>query len=761
MKSTIKKTTLILLSLLGACMFALTLIFAVKPAFALAGNEYIINADEITGDLEITTGKTMLSEVRSAQAPDGVANVKYTTLVDEEDYTSDDDTTVLTLKKEYLKKLENGTYYITARYLGGDYVVKINIVNDGWVVRKDKGSITDNGNYVDVTLNRWDSDMTVAGRGFYSEPLDITKPVFIEIANFTQGEWLMFNLNDEPFSFEYFDQTDSTPGKVKLIYFPFSNTTGEGYRLQGWKGFSYTTGAIGIGDRVNTYNSNVFEIFIGETKEESYVRYNGVKVSAFSTSVSRADFEGNVAYLGIMTAQSDDAKFTTNKRVNSVTAIFDDTVRETAYELKSSDDLFFKVANLTDGALTVKYNGNALTAGTDYTLEGDTVCLKGSYLKKLPYTSMLNFQLESGNTKSNVYFKTEVVVSDRVKIADDDTIIKYSDGGDIEYRFVLDGEKFVGVVNANTDTALNANDYTFENGKLVIKRSAVSGLANGSYKMYLETENCFVPFYIVNETFEKGIKYISGNSGAKIERTKVAVNEANGILLNEIADFSKGQKWKINVSSVGDYYKSGKSDGSADSYIEYKFYDFNTFNYNVLRIRANADPNDSSMRFKTWIDFAVVNKDGDLQSLALNINSKASTVGEHVLEFVADEDSLKVVFDDSYDLTLENLQDMNLSMMQLFVNTTSGYSWTMQNASLDTTALEEAFKKAEGKSSAEELLKEVNALGLGATQAQVDDYTAKLNKVAKKKGCGSSVIGTAGMAIFAFFATAYVCIKRK
>ena len=761
MKSTIKKTTLILLSLLGACMFALTLIFAVKPAFALAGNEYIINADEITGDLEITTGKTMLSEVRSAQAPDGVANVKYTTLVDEEDYTSDDDTTVLTLKKEYLKKLENGTYYITARYLGGDYVVKINIVNDGWVVRKDKGSITDNGNYVDVTLNRWDSDMTVAGRGFYSEPLDITKPVFIEIANFTQGEWLMFNLNDEPFSFEYFDQTDSTPGKVKLIYFPFSNTTGEGYRLQGWKGFSYTTGAIGIGDRVNTYNSNVFEIFIGETKEESYVRYNGVKVSAFSTSVSRADFEGNVAYLGIMTAQSDDAKFTTNKRVNSVTAIFDDTVRETAYELKSSDDLFFKVANLTDGALTVKYNGNALTAGTDYTLEGDTVCLKGSYLKKLPYTSMLNFQLESGNTKSNVYFKTEVVVSDRVKIADDDTIIKYSDGGDIEYRFVLDGEKFVGVVNANTDTALNANDYTFENGKLVIKRSAVSGLANGSYKMYLETENCFVPFYIVNETFEKGIKYISGNSGAKIERTKVAVNEANGILLNEIADFSKGQKWKINVSSVGDYYKSGKSDGSADSYIEYKFYDFNTFNYIVLRIRANADPNDSSMRFKTWIDFAVVNKDGVLQSLALNINSKASTVGEHVLEFVADEDSLKVVFDDSYDLTLENLQDMNLSMMQLFVNTTSGYSWTMQNASLDTTALEEAFKKAEGKSSAEELLKEVNALGLGATQAQVDDYTAKLNKVAKKKGCGSSVIGTAGMAIFAFFATAYVCIKRK
>mgnify|MGYP004658805181 CR=1 FL=1 len=761
MKSTIKKTTLILLSLLGACMFALTLIFAVKPAFALAGNEYIINANEITGDLEITTGKTMLSEVRSAQAPDGVANVKYTTLVDEEDYTSDDDTTVLTLKKEYLKKLENGTYYITARYLGGDYVVKINIVNDGWVVRKDKGSVTDNGNYVDVTLNRWDPDMTVAGRGFYSEPLDITKPVFIEVANFTQGEWLMFNLNDEPFSFEYFDQTDSTPGKVKLIYFPFSNTTGEGYRLQGWKGFSYTTGAIGIGDRVNTYNSNVFEIFIGETKEESYVRYNGVKVSAFSTSVSRADFEGNVAYLGIMTAQSDDAKFTTNKRVNSVTAIFDDTVRETAYELKSSDDLFFKVANLTDGALTVKYNGNALTAGTDYTLEGDTVCLKGSYLKKLPYTSMLNFQLESGNTKSNVYFKTEVVVSDRVKIADDDTIIKYSDGGDIEYRFVLDGEKFVGVVNANTDTALNANDYTFENGKLVIKRSAVSVLANGSYKMYLETENCFVPFYIVNETFEKGIKYISGNSGAKIERTKVAVNEANGILLNEIADFSKGQKWKINVSSVGDYYKSGKSDGSADSYIEYKFYDFNTFNYIVLRIRANADPNDSSMRFKTWIDFAVVNKDGVLQSLALNINSKASTVGEHVLEFVADEDSLKVVFDDSYDLTLENLQDMNLSMMQLFVNTTSGYSWTMQNASLDTTALEEAFKKAEGKSSAEELLKEVNALGLGATQAQVDDYTAKLNKVAKKKGCGSSVIGTAGMAIFALFATAYVCIKRK
>lgn len=763
MQNSFKKITIMILSLFTIAFFGQGFAFG-ATASALSENEYVIQAGKIEADLEIRTGKTMLSGVKVAQVPATVANVKYDDLTEEEQYTFSDDTTVLTLKKEYLQTLENGTYYFTAQFLSGDYVAKVNIITDNWVVRAAKGSVKDNGNYVDVTLNHWDPDVTTAGRCFYSKPLDITKPIFIEIANFTQGEWIMFNLNKEQFSFEYFDQTNSTPGQVKLIYFPFNNVTGEGYRVQGWKGFEYTTGTLSLSDRVNQYNSNVFEFFIGENKEDSYVKYNGVKISGFSTSVCRADFDGNTAYLGIMTAQSQDAKFTTNKTVNSVVPVFDNVNRETTYKLKSDTNLTFKVANVFDNDLTIKYGDKTLVKGTDYIYENDTVVLKGSYLKTLSYTSELNFELSSGNTKSNVYFPTEVVTSETVKIADGDSPIKYSKGEDLGFNFVMSGEKFVGVVNAGDNAALSAGDYTFENGKLVIKASAVSAWNNGLYKLYLETDKSFIPFYVVHEVFENGIKYTSGNSGAKVERTKICVDGANGILLGDIIDLSSEQTWKINIASVGDYYHSGKSTGSADSYIEFKLYDFNTFDYVVLRIRANADPEDSSMRFKTWIDFAVENAEGEVKGLSLNINAKNATIGEHTLKFVTTENTLKLVFDDSYDLTLENMEKFNFSMMQMFVNTTAGYSWTMQNAALDTTKLEEAVKNAAGKASAADILREADGLSFSATQSQVDEYTAKLNAVKKeeKRGCGGAVNAQSVIAlILSLFAAGYVLIRNK
>ena len=271
MQNSLRKISITILTLLTIALFGQAFAFATS-ASASSDNEYVLQAGAIETDLEIRTGKTMLSGVKVAQVPATVANVKYDDLTEEEQYAFSDDTTVLTLKKEYLQTLENGTYYFTAQFLSGDYVAKVNIVTDNWVVRAAKGSVKENGNYVDVTLNHWDPDVTIAGRGFYSKPLDITKPIFIEIADFTQGEWIMFDLNKEQFSFEYFDQTNSTPGQVKLIYFPFNNATGEGYRVQGWKGFEYTTGTISVSDRVNQYNSNVFEFFIGEKKEDSYVK---------------------------------------------------------------------------------------------------------------------------------------------------------------------------------------------------------------------------------------------------------------------------------------------------------------------------------------------------------------------------------------------------------------------------------------------------------------------------------------------------------
>ena len=104
MQNSFKKITIMILSLFAIAFFGQGFAFG-ATASALSENEYVIQADKIEADLEIRTGKTMLSGVKVAQVPATVANVKYDDLTEEEQYTFSDDTTVLTLKKEYLQTL--------------------------------------------------------------------------------------------------------------------------------------------------------------------------------------------------------------------------------------------------------------------------------------------------------------------------------------------------------------------------------------------------------------------------------------------------------------------------------------------------------------------------------------------------------------------------------------------------------------------------------------------------------------------------------
>jgi len=180
MQNSLRKISITILSLLIAAFLVQAVAFA-TTAHASSDNEYVIQAGKIEADLDIRTNMTRLSGVKVSQVPGTVANAKYDDLNEDEQYTFSEETTVLTLKKEYLQTLENGTYYFTAQFLSGDYVAKVNVVNDNWVVRAAKGSVKENGNYVDITLNHWDPDLTKAGRGFYSKPLDITKPIFIPL----------------------------------------------------------------------------------------------------------------------------------------------------------------------------------------------------------------------------------------------------------------------------------------------------------------------------------------------------------------------------------------------------------------------------------------------------------------------------------------------------------------------------------------------------------------------------------------------------
>jgi len=708
---------------------------ATLPVFTDSGKR-ILEYGNLTDDLlisynydgsdspNITYGQAPLAYSDQYARVSLTKNKEYT-------YTHEGNLWTFNFGKAFLSGLDAGAYWINFTTSMSEFSVeyKLFIKNDNWNIRAEKGSITENGDYVDLKLNKWQSDIAVAGRAIYCEPLDITKPIYIEYSNYTGG-WMMFDFNSEPYGYEYVSEnTIKSDSPIKIINMLSSDKTGEPARLQGFAGFVKKNGIIPITDYLNTYNSNIFEINIGETASASYVAINGNKISGFDTTVSRSDFPNGKAYLTLYA--ENETNITLNKKLGGIAAEFNNATPETDYTLKSDTNLQVTLINNADD-FTLSYKGSILLENTDYNYTNGILTIMGSYLKTIPYVKQLVFDLsdEKGTCKFRFNTQTGSDVS-KASVSQGESIIKYYNGEDTSFKMTLNGESFLNLIKTEGEICLEKNkDYTFASSVLTISKSTLSAWENGTYKLFFETNKGYIELYIIKNDFSKGIADLLNNNSSIVNRAQLKTIGEGEILIQKLFDIENGVNFGLDILSVGNYYLNGNSSGDSSSLIKFVFKDVSTDISAVIIVRANAAMDDSTKRYKTWVDFFICDSEGNKLSVA-DMQTKTDTVGKHTIKLVSDGENITLNFDDGSDFSL-GLGQMSCSSLQLTVISTDKYNYNMVLGNEDVSALEKAINEANDSNVNSSVLMSAldtaNSLELGASQENIDKCVADLIK---------------------------------
>lgn len=560
-------------------------------------------------------------------------------------------TVTLTLKKEYLSECEEGTYWYEISTKNGTLEFPVYIAGSAkWTVRAAKGTITasaDSDNYVNLALNGWENgDITKGGRAFWSDPIDVTKPIFIEYGNYTDGGWINFDFNDNPFGIEYCDEVDErSPSKIKVMDIVANQS--EQQRLGASKGF-YTSNVVGIGSLLNRYNHNVIEIGIGVSAQDSYIKFNGHDLTkSFAVTVKQGDFSGGKAYLSFFCATS--TEFTMNKSVNSVAVYY--PYDEPEYELKSADDIAVKVVNASDD-LTVKYKGKTLTLGEDYDFYKGELTIYGDYLKTVPFASMLTFEISSGGTTTEMHIPAHIGTSGGdVTLSGDDDFIKYYAGADVAYKLNLGTETISDVINVEQETSLPETAYTVSGSTVTLASAYIGTLGDGINKFLIQTDSALVPVFVIKYAFVGGIAAsqtltVSGDLAG-------GLNVAGGgsVVMEKLYDLTEGVDSELKVTEVLGYYGSAASTGNADSYVAFTFTDIEGGNKITFRVRPNGAEDNAFIRNKLWCEITVTDSIG--MSETQNTSMRLSAFDNLALKMRYEDGVLYFAVSDEPDMELD------------------------------------------------------------------------------------------------------------
>ena len=571
----------------------------------------------------------------------------------------------LTLTKEYLNKCEAGAYWYGIETKNGTLEFPVfTAAESGWQTRAGKGTIEEEGIWRNFTMNGYDFAVdgtriggaySRAGRAFYAEALDVTKPIFIEYGAYTEGGWILFDFNDNPYGVEYCNEIQTaTPSKIKVL--DMVPNASEPARWGASAGF-VSSGVVGMGQYLNSYNNNVLEIGIGKTAEESYFKVNGNDLtdafrSTGEVTIKQSDFAGGKAYLSIFCATV--TSFTMNKNVNAVAVYYPDG--EPEYELKSNTDISFDVKNLKNNDLRIEHRGKELVKDTDYSVSGDTVTVKGSFMRTIAFATDIAFTVKSGDTATEVHVPAHSGSSvSNAKIADGESAVKYFGGADIEYKFDLAGETFINVVSGETEEGLNADLYEFSDGALTLKAAALSEKEKGIYGYYLQTEASLVPFYAVHYGFENGYALLGGLTAKFTNGKKFEVSGAGALAIEKMQDLTAGFNATLTVTNTTGYYDTGAPSGNSAAYVAFRFYDVQNGTTAVFRIRPNGAEESAFTRNKLWAEIEIFDANGQsagnygtgLRLSAFAANSVRISLSDSQLSVtVADEPSVSLALGD-------------------------------------------------------------------------------------------------------------------
>ena len=398
---------------------------------------------------------------------------------------------------------------------------------------------------------------------------------------------------------------------------------------------------------MNEYNTNVLEIYVGETTEESYIKYNGHDITEGFNSVTleRSQFPEGVGWLSLYIASKTTVDF--NKNVNAVAVNF--IGEEPSYALKSDSTVSVQVLNYSEeDGIVVRQNGETLAAGTDYTFENGTLTILSSYLRGIAYTSMINFEVESGGTATNFNVRAYIGDSDG-SIAVNGENYAFFDGSDVSFTLDMGEDEFINVIASESEEPLAASAYGYEAGTVTFYASALESFDRGVTELLIQTTYNLVPVYIVSYDFENGYDADGEGQVSGTFAEGLTVNGGADIVREGLADLTEGIAFDLTFTSVSGYYGTGNGDQNA--YIAFEFYDIQSGNTLIARIRPNGDDNDSSIRYKLWIELCVYDASGN--TLERNTSSMPMNVFEkHKVQIYIENGSAYLLLDDDIPISV-------------------------------------------------------------------------------------------------------------
>jgi hypothetical protein len=515
---------------------------------------------------------------------------------------------------------------------------------------------------------------------------------------------------------------------------------------------------------VNSYNSDVLEIYIARKASESYIKVNGHDItSSFAVTVRQAQFSGGKAYLSLFTATQ--TTFDTNKTVNAPAVTFL-TEGEPEYVLKSDKTFTVEVVNVK-GALSVSYGGNKLSDG-DFTYDSETGKLQiaASYLKRLPFASQFTFTVSADNGSTNFNVKTSVSSANgAATLAEGESNVKYTANSDIAFAFSTSGESFTGLIDADTEETIDPALYTFLDGTLTIKAAAFAN-KEGIYPYLFTTDASIVPFYVVNIAFnERGYKDLAA---AEINATanELQVKGGSEIYFKQTVSLKDGVAYTLKMTSVLGYYNTGNASGNSSSYVDIRLTDVANGLSVVARIRPNGEATNSSIRSKLWAEILLTDDEGTIvkrtpSAYRLSVFDetaiKLSYNNGEVCLYVADEAALTISLED-YDLNLDGM------LLSVFTNSDlDGKYMEYVLGGAPLLAAEEVPNETPATSSDSAASSETSSNAPATSSDGAAENTENTADTAtdetSEKGCGSVTLNN--IALIALLLGAFVCLRSR
>ena len=681
-----------------------------------------------------------------------VANTDYTVTAGENNkYT-------LKFTKAYLE----GAF---ADYYGRAFSVKIGedtlLLNmryipaiSGWVTRTNDvtGEVVSDDYYTNVPLRRF-QETTLSSRVYYSEAVDVTKPIFVEFNGLpeTENVWVMFNVAKSLKQMDYFKDGVTAESALQAIFFTGRSDL---QKLHGFADMKSTNANYNATKKTN----NVIEVFFGNDSTDGYMKINGDKIDGLT--MKQSDFPSGKAYIGWFNAHPANFNFKLNTHVNAI-AIDSNDDSKYAMDLAEAKDFTVKLCNYAEtDTIQLKSGGETLTSGTDYAFDAKTgeLTVKAAYFQRIMFSKEGVFSVWNDTAKTGTQF-TLTYTSSKMK----DSRIAFATKGNVsDATFAFpEGVTVANVLDGNSDP-LAQDKWAFANGTLTVKKEAI-GDKYGATEFIALAGSDLYPLYVYVQDFADGGCKTSGDGTVASGNGAYLVNGDASYMFMQSHNLNSGLTAKVDFKAVPGYYNSGRN-YTKTGYVRFSFFDPFSGNTFVYTLYTNyVDDEVTATDTALYREYSMTDEAGNTviaaSSGAVNINrsENASALGVHSVKFVAKEGSLEITVDNARAITVSGLGAFNLSASILTVTTP---------ATQGDDAMTLGLQLYEGVKDIEYTAIDVTGSGNKPNEGDnTGDNEGDNNggETPKKKKCGGSASAAIPFAALGLLAlsVATVAIKRK